>query len=814
MNQKEITIALAGNPNSGKTTVFNALTGSKQRIGNWPGVTVERKEGQFIPSSMERILADPFVPQQSGQNASVQSATAVEQTPDQGRTAYTVVDLPGIYSLAASSEDEAVARNYLLSAAADLVVDIVDASNLQRNLFLTLQLLEMGLPVIVVLNMMDMADKRGMQIDTEHLSEHLGCPVIPTTAIKDKDLSKLRGAIHSHAVAAHEAASLRQGRSEWTGDRIRYPDPVERTVTELEPHLQSLSGQTRASARWIGLKLLEGDPWVTSRVAEESELGYKELEKTVASLEGELGEELDIVLADAKYGFIHGLSKHITRIKLDRRSVTEKIDRVVMNRFAAIPIFLVVMYAVFWFTMSIGGSFIDFFDIAVGTITVDGFGSLLGGIGAPQWLIGILAGGVGAGIQTVATFIPIIFSMFLALALLEDSGYMARAAYVMDRFMRSIGLPGKSFVPMMVGFGCTVPAIMGTRTLDSKRDRFTTIFMSPNMSCGARLPVYALFAAAFFAGRSGAVVLSLYVAGIVVAILTGLLLKLTMFRGEASHFVMELPPYHAPRFKFVLGQAWERLRLFVVRAGITITVIVTVLSALNTLGTDGTIGNEDSPDSVLSAIGRTITPIFTPMGVEEENWPATVGIFTGVFAKEAVVGTLSSIYSQGSEAEPGGPVDMGAGLSEAVGTIPENLSGVFGGLADPLGVGMVGAEEGELADEVGAEQTIFTTLRERFTPASAYAYLLFVLLYFPCVAAMAAAIREMGPALGIVLGVYTTLLAWSVATLFYQFATTPQVVPVAIAIGLVVVMVVGLRLLGNTRLARVDQNVRVTGAGQ
>jgi ferrous iron transport protein B len=807
---EQITIALAGNPNSGKTTIFNALTGSHQRIGNWPGVTVERKEGRFIPNPMERILADPFLPQQEGPAASVHVATGTGTASDAESTQYRVVDLPGIYSLAASSEDEAVARNYLLSADADLVVNVVDASNLQRNLFLTLQLLEMGLPVIVVLNMMDMAGKKGIEIDVDHVSSHLGCPVIACTAIRDRELSALRGEVHQRAVAAHRNAREHAGRSEWSGDRIHYPAAVERVLEQIVPQLEHLSELTRATPRWLALKLLEGDPWVTSRVAENSQLSYDAIDEITERLTRELGEELDIVLADAKYGFIHGLSRHITRRKVDRQSITERIDRVVMNRFAAIPIFLAAMYAVFWFTMSIGGAFIDFFDIAFGTVFVDGFASLLGTIGAPQWLIGILAGGIGAGIQTVATFVPIIFAMFLALALLEDSGYMARAAYVMDRFMRSIGLPGKSFVPMMVGFGCTVPAIMGTRTLDSKRDRFTTIFMSPNMSCGARLPVYALFAAAFFAGRSGAIVLSLYVAGIVVAVLTGLLLKLTMFRGEASHFVMELPPYHAPRVRFVLGQAWDRLRLFVIRAGITITVIVTILSAMNTLGTDGTIGNEDSPGSVLSAVGRAITPVFTPMGVEQDNWPATVGIFTGIFAKEAVVGTLSSLYIQGAGDDGEQDVDIGAGLLEAVSTIPANLSGVFGGLSDPLGLGVVGTEEAELAEEIGTEQTIFAVLRQNFSPAGAYAYLLFVLLYFPCVAAMAAAIREMGAPLGIVLGVYSTVLAWSVATLFYQLATTPQVTPVAVAVGLILLLIITFRILGNTRLARVAQDVAVS----
>ncbi len=785
----EITIALAGNPNSGKTTVFNALTGSRQRIGNWPGVTVERREGTFRPSvvaKVERLLVEPFAPSATGAaDSTTVSVARVEEPAEQTGlpVSYRVVDLPGIYALAASSEDEAIARDYLLCADADLVVNIVDASNIQRNLFLTLQLLEMGLPVIVVLNMMDLADKRGIDIDVEHLSTHLGCPVIATSAIRSRDTAELKREIHRHAETAHAAASRAGGRSGWDGDRIAYPRRIESVLEEIESECEPLSALTGSTTRWIGLKLLEGDPWVTRRVVETSGLTAELIGGIIARLESDLDEELDIVLADAKYGFIHGLSEHISRRRISARSATEQIDRVVMNRFLALPVFLLVMYGVFWFTMSIGGAFIDFFDLAFGAVFVDGFGSVLESIGSPGWLTGILADGIGTGIQTVATFVPIIFAMFLALSLLEDSGYMARAAYVMDRFMRSIGLPGKSFVPMMVGFGCTVPAIMGTRTLDSRRDRFTTIFMSPYMSCGARLPVYALFAAAFFPSRSGAVVLSLYVAGIAVAILTGLLLKLTLFGGTPSHFVMELPPYHAPRARHVFGQAWQRLRLFVVRAGITITVIVTILSVVNMLGTDGSIGHDDSADSVLSAIGRTITPVFSPMGIVPDNWPATVGIFTGIFAKEAVVGTLNSLYGQEADADE--PAGWATTMVDALRSIPENLFAAFSGATDPLGLGVIADDEQAVADGVGADLSVFASLRTHFTPVGAYAYLLFVLLYFPCVAAMAAAIKEMGALLGWTLAAYSTLLAWAIATLYYQIASGPSPVPVAIAVALI-----------------------------
>lgn len=775
------TVAIVGNPNSGKTTIFNGLTGGRQRIGNWPGVTVERKEGSFTPKGLDHLLVEPFATDASHTTGATTTAT-IEET-----STIRVVDLPGIYSLSASSEDEAIARDYLLSGEPDLVIDIVDSSNVQRNMFLTLQLIEMGVPVVVVLNMMDVAEDNGISIDVEHLSEHLQCPVIPTIGTRAGDIAKVKAELTRIA-----------GTVPPSGVSIAYPEAVESGIEQLVPRVENLAALTGANPRWAALSVLDGDPWMRRRFLETSGMDEAALDEVVATVTERLGDDIDVALADAKYGFIHGLSRHVTREQLTRQSLTERVDRVVLNRILALPIFFGVMYLVFWFTMYIGGAFIDFFDILFGTIFVDGFGAGLAAVGSPPWLVALLAGGIGSGLQTVATFIPILFAMFLALAVLEDSGYMARAAYVMDRFMRSIGLPGKSFVPMMVGFGCTVPAIMATRTLDTRRDRFMTAFMSPFMSCGARLPVYALFAAAFFAGAAGTVVFSLYVIGIVVAIATGFLLKHTLFRGEVSHFVMELPPYHAPRLRFVLPQAWHRLKSFVKRAGVTITLIVTVLAFMNSMGTDGSIGNEDAQSSVLSSVGRAVTPVFTPMGVEEDNWAGTVGLFTGLFAKEAVVGTLNSLYGQ-AEAEAGeGGVDFVGGIREAFRSIPAALAGAGAGLGDPLGTGMVSDDPEAIGEELGTGATMFERLRAQFSPQAAYAYLLFVLLYFPCVAALAAAIREMGKGLGWLLAAYTTVVAWSGATLYYQFATGPQIGAVVIAVGLLVAFAAGLWILGRT----------------
>ena len=437
------------------------------------------------------------------------------------------------------------------------------------------------------------------------------------------------------------------------------------------------------------------------------------------------------------------------------------------------------MYLMFLFTINVSAAFIDFFDLTAQTIFVDGLSQVLQKIHTPGWLIALLADGAGGGVQTVATFIPVIGFMFLFLSILEDSGYMARAAFVMDRLMRLVGLPGKSFVPMLVGFGCNVPAIMATRTLENSRDRLMTIMMNPFMSCGARLPVYALFAAAFFPIGGQNIVFGLYILGILAAILTGLVMKKTLLKGEVSHFIMELPPYHLPRLKGVLIRTWERLQAFLWKAGRVIVLMVMILGLLNSLSFDGSFGNQDSERSVLSATSKAVTPIFSPMGLEPENWPATVGIFTGVFAKEAMVGTLNSIYSQlagednpnkGAAAEK---FDFWGQIQEAIATIPANLAQLPNQLLDPLGLNI-----GDLQDQKTAAEKqevdlgIFGAMVKRFDgQAGAFAYLLFVLLYFPCVSATSAVYRETNAGWTAFIALWTTGMAYIVATSFYQIAT-------------------------------------------
>jgi len=473
------------------------------------------------------------------------------------------------------------------------------------------------------------------------------------------------------------------------------------------------------------------------------------------------------------------------------------------------------MYLMFMFTINVGGSFIDFFDIAFGAVFVEGFGAVLKSFGLPELATLLLADGIGGGIQVVATFIPVIVFLYLFLSVLEDSGYMARAAFVMDRAMRAIGLPGKSFVPLIVGFGCNVPAIMATRTLENHRDRLMTIVMTPFMSCGARLPVYALFAAAFFPVGGQNIVFGLYLIGIAVAVMTGLIMKNTLLKGDATPFIMELPPYHLPTIKGVLMRVWERTFTFATEAGKIIVPMVLVLNVLNAIGTDGSFGNENSNKSVLSAVGRTIAPVFSPMGLDEENWPAAVGIFTGVLAKEAVVGTLDSLYTSlaasdnPSIAEEQGPFSLTGRLVEAVETIPANLGEALEAWTDPLGIGIGDVSNLEQAAETQEVASgTFGAMASRFDGAAgAFAYLLFILLYSPCTAAMAAVYRESDGIWTLFVTGWSTGLAYISATVFYQaaiFSRTPSVSAVWLGgmAGLMVATIIFLRWWGHRATVR------------
>jgi ferrous iron transport protein B len=654
-----------------------------------------------------------------------------------------VVDLPGIYSFDAASLDERVTRDYLLSREADLVLNVVDAANLERNLYFSVQLLEMGVPLVVALNMMDVARKRGIHVDAPELSKRLGCPVVPIVATTGEGLSELQASML--AVADKRLAP---------GFTLALDEAVEQALLRLEPLLPDAD---KANRRWLALKVLEADS--DESVSVHTDAAVADVRKWV---EERYGKDVGLAIADSRYTHAHTLAQAVTRhAGGPQRNLSDRIDRLVLGRWTGIPLFLAVMYLMFLFTINVGGAFIDFFDGVAGALFVDGFAVLLTTVGVPDWLRVLLADGAGAGLQVVATFIPIITALYLFLSVLEDSGYMARAAFVMDRSMRAIGLPGKAFVPLIVGFGCNVPAIMATRTLENERERKLTILMNPFMSCGARLPVYALFAAAFFPSSGQNVVFALYLTGIVVAVLTGLMMKKSLLPGTSSGFMMELPPYHLPTLRGVLLRAWDRVRLFIKEAGQVIVLMVIALNVLNSLGTDGSFGNEDSEHSVLSETARVVTPLFAPMGLREDNWPAVVGVFSGVLAKEVVVGTLDNLYSSvarqdGDRREAEQSFDLGRSLSDAAATVPVNLAVLSEALLDPLGFGGVSEQD---AAAHGVDDAVFGAMHARFDgKVGAFAYLLFILLYFPCVATMGVIRR-------------TTGVAYFTATVYYQAAT-------------------------------------------
>jgi ferrous iron transport protein B len=706
---KKFTVALAGNPNAGKTTLFNALTGAKQYVGNWPGVTVERISGKYKHNDCNIEM----------------------------------IDLPGIYSFSAYSIDEKVSREFILMDKPDLVVNILDASNLERNLYLTTQLLEMKIPVLIALNMMDVAKKKKINIELDHLALHLGCKIIPVTANKKLGLEALKDEINSAA----EEKNI-------SNTHVSYDSIVEESLTKIQQRCSTFAEKRKVDIRWLAIKLLEKDELAEDISGDSLTDGVN---NEILKIEKHTHSNTDIVIADGRYGFINGLTRDVVHRDSEiRKNVSDFIDKFVLNRVLSMPIFFAIMYLVFMLTINVSAPFVDFFDKFIGTIFINGLGSLLANLSFPKWIITILADGIGGGIQAVSTFIPPIFFMFFSLSILEDSGYMSRAAFVMDRFMRVVGLPGKAFIPMIVGFGCNVPAIMATRTLENRKDRIFTILLNPFMSCGARLPVYILFASVFFPENGGLLIFGIYIIGIFLAVISGILFKKTLFKGEISTFVMELPPYHIPTFNGIMMHTWQRLKDFVLKAGQVIIIVVLVLSFLNSIGTDGSFGNEDSEDSILCGIGKALTPVFQPMGISEENWPATVGLFTGIFAKEAIVGTLDALYS-GDEKEDD-EFDFWTGIVDAFRTIPEG----FRSLSKPEYVDIPGAISGTKSPSTDKMKTLFGSKN------SAFAYLLFILIYMPCIATVAAIYREAGFKWMLFSVSYLTILAWLVSTLFYQ----------------------------------------------
>lgn len=719
---ESIEIGIVGNPNSGKTTLFNALTGARQKVGNWPGVTVEQKIGKFSFKGHDIKL----------------------------------VDLPGTYSLVVASEelslDERIACDYIASGQAKLIINVIDASNIERNLYLTLQLLEQGVPVIVALNMIDVARKRNMLIDEQKLSKYLGCPVVSLEAVKKKGIAELKSAV----------ISMEENKPQATMVPFAYPAAFERAIDDMFQRFYS--DLPRPQARVKVLRLFEDDAVELNKASDQAKLVLSNWQNNLYEA---LGHETDILVADSRYGFIGDLIKaSIKRVTGQRHHVTQFIDNIVLNRFLGIPIFLIVMYLMFLFAINLGGVFQDFFDISSDALFVQAPALWMQKLNIPDWLIVLATQGIGKGINTVVTFIPVIFGMFFFLAFLEQTGYMARAAFVVDRLMRAIGLPGKSFVPMIVGFGCNVPAVLAARTLENRRDRVLTALMSPFMSCGARLAIFAVFTAAFFPNGGATIVFVLYLIGVVVAILTGFILRKTILRGDSAPFVLELPVYHLPTIKSLWLHTWHRLRGFVLKAGRLIIPICILLGILNSISIHGGLVAPGADDtSWLAAFGQLLTPIFAPIGIHQNNWPATVGLLSGVLAKEVVVGTLNSLYGQAGHLliVQSEVFDLGNSLLAALNSIPENLASIGQALWNPIAASSPG---GELSTGVMGQ------MYERFDgQVGAFAYLLFVLLYFPCVSTTAAMARELGQRWAWFSAAWTTAVAYGFAVFFYQLFT-------------------------------------------
>ena len=760
---KRPVIAVIGNPNCGKSTLFNAITGIKQKTGNWPGVTVERREGLAKVQQQEVVL----------------------------------VDLPGVYALDSDREalDEQIARQYILSGQADALLIVADAANLERSLFLTSQLLEAGIPSVLALNMMDVANARGMEINIDALTVALGCPVIPIMARQKKGLD----------VLLNELIKALQNKTRHHLS-INYPELIQSAI----PNIMATLTDERPShfiQQWHALQCLENH--FSPSTTEQTKVVCRQLQ---ADIKEQTDEDPDTLIAASRYEFAHQLATQIvTQSQRQEQTWSDRVDKIVLSDYLGLPVFFLAIYLMFSITINFGGALIDFFDITAGALFVDGLKIQLQHLGLPSWFQVLFADGLGGGIQVVATFIPIIATLYFCLSILEDSGYMARAAFVMDRFMRKLGLPGKAFVPLIVGFGCNVPSIMATRTLEKQRDRIMTVMMAPFMSCGARLSVYALFAAAFFPQSGQNIVFLLYIVGIGAAIFTALLLKKTVLEGESDIFLIELPPYHRPALKSLLVHTWERLKGFVLEAGKFIVMMVMVINILNSIGTDGSFGNENSAKSVLSEMSKTFTPAFEPMGVKADNWPAIVGIFSGLLAKEVVVGTLDAVYSnlEGQAAANDANFSLYNKFSEALTVTQENLSDAFLNMGDPLGLRALDASgDTQLAAaEQDVSHALFGTLVKYFDgKIGAFSYLLFILLYVPCVAALAAVKRETGTRWALFSIFWSLYLAYSLATSFYQIATFNQhpiqsVIWLSIFTGGFFIIWLTLRQLGQQLLA-------------
>lgn len=701
MSKKTITIALAGNPNSGKTTIFNNLTGARQHVGNYPGVTVERKEGRVIYKGYD----------------------------------IKVIDLPGTYSLTAYSPDEVVARNVIIEEKPDVVVNILDASNLERNLYLTTQLKELEVPLVLALNMMDIAEKNGINIQHNLLSQLLGVPMVTLIGTKNQGTMKL----------LDMALESVQGRINMTPKTVKYRHEVEEELAILQGMLadsqvlnvqvaagndSSYAGNPTYPLRWLAVKLLEYDQEIVRKV--NSWAGGEKIlavvDKSRDRIREMLHDDPELVVVDGRYGFIRGACREaVTFTGSDQITVTELIDKVLLNRALALPIFLGITWLLFQLTFTLGAPLMEWIEA--------GFTALGGWVANHMdegLLKSLIVDGIIGGVGGVIVFLPNILLLFLGIAFLEATGYMARAAFVMDKLMHRVGLHGKSFVPMLIGFGCTVPAIMATRTLENPKDRLATILVTPLMSCGARLPVYTLLISAFFPAKvAGNVLFSIYIIGIILAMLMAKVFRTWLLRGESEPFVMELPIYRLPSLKNVLMHMWERAWLYLKKAGTIILAASILIWGLFTFPTADVNGNEytsaalQMEQSYAGRMGKAIEPVLTPLGFD---WKTGVALVAGFAAKEVVVSTLGTLYS-------------------------------------------IEDEEALAGEEDVAVKSFAQRAREQsgFTPFTAYILMLFTLIYIPCIATIAVIKRETNSWKWPLFTVgYTIALAWIVCFLVYQ----------------------------------------------